>query len=115
VPGFGFAWSKAGHALATADTIVVVGFSLSPFDTMARLQLASAQLNRKASGQQRVIVIDPDPWQEVIDRFRKIYGKCVEAPLDHSAKTGHQELDWANLFEVDGQPGPSSGNPIHHS
>lgn len=101
VPGLGFAWSRAGNALAAASTIVVVGFSLSPFDTMARLQLASAHLNRNESGLQRIIVIDPDPWNVIVDRYRKIYGNHVEAPLEHSTKAGHQELDWGTLLEVD--------------
>jgi hypothetical protein len=114
VPGLGFAWAKAGQALATADTIVVVGFSLSPFDTMARLQLASAYLNRTSSEQQRVIVIDPDPWKVVVDRFRKIYGNRVEAPLERSTKSGHHELDWEELFQSDVRSTLTMKTPVHH-
>jgi hypothetical protein len=96
VPGLCDAWQKAGGALSRADSIIVVGFSLSPFDTMARLQLAATKLYRKTGVAQRVIVADPS--DKVVERYRRIFGSEVETPLQCASVCGYQDLDWSQIL-----------------
>ncbi|MEX2307878.1 MAG: hypothetical protein WD738_09820 [Pirellulales bacterium] len=96
VPGLGNAWERAGRAISRAESIIVVGFSLSPFDTMARLQLAAAKLYRKGDVTQRMIVADPS--DEVVERYRQIFGREVETPLQCASVCGYQDLDWSQIL-----------------
>jgi len=96
VPGLGHIWKQAGNSLSKAESIIVVGFSMSPFDTMARLQMAAIRLYGKPGTAKRVIVVDP--MEEVVERYRQLFGGDVEAPLIGSCDLGHQDLDWTQLL-----------------
>jgi hypothetical protein len=65
---------------------------------MARLQLAATKLYRKSGVTQRVIVADPS--DEVVNRYRKIFGSEIEAPLQCASDCGYQDLDWSQILAV---------------
>jgi len=62
IPGSGQVWYNAGRALYQADEIYIVGFSLSPFDTMARLHFAGVMCERakKKNLPTMIMLIDPN-------------------------------------------------------
>jgi len=98
IPGSGRVWHNAGRALYQADEIYVVGFSLSPFDTMARLHFARAMCERAKNGRQslpqKVVLIDPHACS-LERRFREVFGPDVHIePLQKPA----EEIDWNTLL-----------------
>jgi hypothetical protein len=91
VPGLGMVWAQAMRVLYEAEEIKVVGFSLSEFDAMAKLQFAGIMSQRRADGRPppTVKLITPNPDDAMVDRYRRVFGHVtVEAGR-------HEEYDWA--------------------
>jgi hypothetical protein len=83
-------WRKALRALQEADEIYVIGWSASPYDTMARFHFASV-LNLPETRPRRVVVVDPKVCEQ-IKNYRSIFGE-VE-PIGQCA----QRVDWHSLL-----------------
>ena len=98
MPGSGQVWHNAGRALYQADEIYVVGFSLSPFDTMARLHFAGVMCertkNEKRGMPKRVVLIDPYACELEV-RFGEVFGPDV--PIE-SVQQKAQNVDWNSLL-----------------
>jgi len=83
-------WRKALHALREADEIYVIGWSASPYDTMARFHFASV-LNLRETRPRRVVIVDPKVCEQ-IKSYRSIFGD-VE-PIAQCA----ERVDWDSLL-----------------
>lgn len=87
--GSGHVWPKAFGALRNADEIIIVGWSCSPYDMMARFHFASAVALRK-SPLSLVRVVDPNA--------KKIAGEL--ASIFHSVEpisSRAEKVDWASF------------------
>ena len=74
IPGSGQVWYKAGCALYQADEIYIVGFSLSRFDTMARLHFAGVMCEKaKNNLSTKIVLIDPNA-PKLQDDFKSVFG-----------------------------------------
>jgi hypothetical protein len=72
-----------------ADRVVVVGFSMSDFDVMARMQFAEVARKRwDESRPLKVIVIDPSVNEIAKERFRRVF-RSVEF-----VSSNHETVDW---------------------
>lgn len=94
VPGLGRTWAGAMRAVRDADQLVVVGFSMSDFDTMARLQLSYvARTRHEEEPPLPVIVIDPaadcSPFQA---RFTRVFHDGVRF-----VRKSHEQFNWGTL------------------
>jgi hypothetical protein len=89
IPGLGVVWTRGMRALYEADLAVVVGFSMSDFDTMAQLQFAEiARARRDAGHPLNVIIVDPGVTDRVKGRFKRVL-RSVEF-MDSK----HETVDW---------------------
>jgi hypothetical protein len=90
IPGLGEVWTRGMRALYEADRVVVVGFSMSDFDVMARMQFA--EVARKRWDEKRplkVIVIDPYLKKKIDkERFLRVF-RSVEF-----VTSNHETVDW---------------------
>jgi hypothetical protein len=96
MPGSGHVWHNAGRALYQADEVYVVGFSLSPFDTMARLHFAGVMCERakKQNMPKRLVLVDPYACS-LEARFREVFGPDVPIkPVQQKA----ENVDWNGLL-----------------
>jgi hypothetical protein len=96
MPGSGQVWHNAGRALYQADEIYVIGFSLSPFDTMAQLHFAGVMCERagKKNLPSKVVLIDPYA-RERLANFRAVFGPDVRIePIQQPA----EQVDWNVLL-----------------
>lgn len=96
IPGSGRVWHNAGCALYQADEIYVIGFSLSPFDTMARLHFAKA-MSARAKRQhmpKRVAIIDPYA-DDRLASFQPIFGSDVRIELIQQMA---EDVNWHTLL-----------------
>ena len=96
IPGSGRVWHNAGRALYRTDEIYVIGFSLSPFDTMARLHFAGVMCERakKRDVPKSVVLIDPCASDREAN-FRSVFGPDVRiVPIQKPA----EEVDWNALL-----------------
>jgi len=59
LPGSAVVWSRADLPLRSADEVYVIGWSASPFDSMARFHFRSVLMMRDAAPA-RVVVVDPN-------------------------------------------------------
>jgi hypothetical protein len=91
IPGLAVSWANGCKALRNANEIIAIGFSLSPFDGMARLQFASAML-AKEHRKPKVRVVDPNA-SILKSNFESVFGK-VEV-----IETEWEKLDWTNPFQ----------------
>lgn len=97
VPGLGPTWVRAMRAVRDAERLVVVGFSISDFDTMARLQLSYVARTRHEERRPLpVIVIDPaadcSPFQA---RFTRVFHDEVRF-----VRKSHEQFNWGTLRET---------------
>ena len=93
IPGLGELWHTARESLYNVEEIVIVGFSMSDQDLMARYTFG-AFMKYRHDGEgpaPRVIVVAPDA-SETVDRFQSVFGDAVK-PIDK----GHEEFDWSEL------------------
>jgi hypothetical protein len=91
IPGLGDVWTRGMRALYEADRVVVVGFSMSDFDVMARMQFAEVARKRwDESRPLKVIVIDPSVKEIAKERFRRVF-RSVEF-----VSSNHETVDWTH-------------------
>jgi hypothetical protein len=97
LPGLGWVWVNAMRSIAQAEEIYVIGFSLSLFDTMARLCFADVMIQRveKANLPQKVIIIDPNACELKKSNFRSVFGPDV--PIK-AIEQQAEDVDWAGLL-----------------
>jgi hypothetical protein len=93
VPGLVFPWARGMNQLYNADLGVVVGFSMSEFDTMAQMQFAEVAMKRQEEHRPlSVTVIDRVANETTIERFRRVFRfvEFVQSP--------HEAVDWNTLL-----------------
>lgn len=92
IPGLGPVWAKGMRSLYSADVAVVIGFSMSDFDTMAQMQFAEVSRKRHAEGRAlRSIVIDPCIDDATKNRFRRVFRTVM------FKEVGHETVDWSRF------------------
>jgi len=97
--GSGEIWNNAIRALRNCEQIYIIGFSLSPFDTMARLHFGGVMMERskvKKIGLPQITLIDPIAG-ELKSNFKKVFG--CSARINVIEQKG-EEVDWSTLLEV---------------
>mgnify|MGYP000088288276 CR=1 FL=1 len=90
-------WNNAIGALRNCDEIYIVGFSLSPFDNMARLYFGDAMMERFKREDiklPKVTLIDPNACG-VKDNFKSVFGG--QNAIDLIQKQA-EEVDWGGLL-----------------
>ncbi len=95
--GSGEIWNNAIRALRNCEQIYIIGFSLSPFDTMARLHFGGVMMERSKEKKIRlplITLIDPIAG-ELKSNFKKVFG--CSASIDVIEKKG-EEVDWSTLL-----------------
>ncbi len=97
LPGSGEVWHNAGRALYQADEIHIIGFSLSPFDTMVRLHFAGVMCHRAEKGNlpQKIILIDPNACK-LKSNFRSVFGQ--DTPIETIEKPA-EKVDWSAVLD----------------
>lgn len=92
IPGLGHIWGRGMRALYQADLAIIVGFSMSDFDTMAQMQFAEVARARAKDGKPlRVLVVDPFANELTKERFKRVF-RTVDFKLKR-----HEECDWTTL------------------
>lgn len=92
IPGLGYVWTNGMQALYKADMAVVVGFSMSDFDTMAKMQFVEVARARAKEGRPLpVLVIDPSVNEAAENRFRQVFRHV------HFVRKKHEEFDWGSI------------------
>ncbi len=74
--GCGEIWNNAFTAMRNCERIYIIGFSLSPFDTMARLHFGGVMMERskeEKNKELRIMLIDPSA-QDLKPNFEKVFG-----------------------------------------
>jgi hypothetical protein len=94
VLGSGQTWAKAFKALTEAEEIYVIGFSMSPYDTMVQFHFTSVVRARK-NPLKRTVVIDPNA-SSLADSYRTVFGDPLE-PIDQKAEC----INWREMLGVE--------------
>lgn len=96
LPGSGPVWHSAGRALYHADEIYAIGFSLSPFDTMARLHFADVMCERtkKSRLPRKITLVDPSACS-LKAAYEAVFGS--QTPLKIIQECA-EDVDWTNLL-----------------
>lgn len=96
LPGSGPAWHNAGRALYQADEIYAIGFSLSPFDTMARLHFAGVMCERTKNSTlpRRITLVDPSACS-LKAAYEAVFGS--RPPLKIIQECA-EDVDWTSLL-----------------
>lgn len=95
IPGSGQVWHNAGSALYQADEIYIVGFSLSPFDTMARMHFAGVMCERaKKNRPATIVLIDPNAYKLKND-FQSVFG--TDTPITIYQQKSEQ-VKWSEVL-----------------
>jgi len=90
IPGLGLVWHRGMRALYESDAGIFVGFSMSDFDTLARMQFAEVARKRQSESRPlRVVVIDPHADSQTKKRFEGVF-RSVELVI-----SPHQKVDWS--------------------
>lgn len=84
-------WGNAFQALMQADQIYIVGFSLSPYDTMSRFHFASVMCERKKP-LEKVLIIDPDA-ETLVQSFRPVFGDAIDPRAEKA-----EQVDWREVL-----------------
>ncbi len=95
--GSGKIWNNAFRALDNCEQIYIIGFSLSPFDTMVRLRFSGVMMKRskeEKNGLPQITLIDPIAGK-LEPNFKKVFG--CSASIDIKEKKG-EEVDWSILL-----------------
>ena len=95
-PGSGEVWFNATKALREAQEIYIIGFSLSPFDNMARLHFGGMMCKRaeKKNLPQKVVLIDPKAC-DLKTNFASVFGPDVRMML---LEQKAEEVQWAEIM-----------------
>lgn len=94
--GSGEIWNNALRAMHNCEQIYIIGFSLSPFDTMARLHFGGIMMERTEQekfGLPLITLIDPLA-SELKSNFESVFG--CNASIDIVEKEG-EKVDWGFL------------------
>jgi len=93
LPGTGEIWYNSRKALNEADDMWIIGFSLSPFDIMARLQFAGVMRSRTEKGNlpKKITIVNPCD-EDPTPNFQSVFGS--EVPIKR-CKKGAEEVDWS--------------------
>lgn len=91
LPGSARTWFSAFDALRNAHEAYVIGFSLSPYDTLARFHFASVMRERKVP-LQRACIVDP-----CAERLQLSFERLFDTRVDIFAKAAEQ-VDWVSFF-----------------
>jgi len=96
LPGSGPVWDTAGRALYQADEIYAIGFSLSPFDTLARLHFAGVMCERARKNKlpKKIVLVDPHACSLKED-YEAVFG--LETPLE-TIENCAEDVDWTSLL-----------------
>ena len=73
LPGSAQTWLGAFQALSSADEIYVVGFSMSPYDTMTRFHFTS-KIRRRSNPFRKVVIIDPNALR-LAETYSTVFGR----------------------------------------
>ncbi len=97
IPGSGRVWHNAGRVLYQADEIYIIGFSLSYFDTMARLHFAGAMIERNEKGNppKRIVLVDPSA-SNLKGNFQSVFGLRPEIEVIQECA---ENINWPSLFD----------------
>ena len=98
LPGSWEVWSNAMNALEETDEIYIVGFSLSLFDSMVRLNFAGAMLNRNENGNlpKKIILIDPYAC-DLKQKYQSVFGSITPITVYQSKA---EQIDWNHLLNI---------------
>ena len=91
LPGSAQTWLTAFKALSSADEIYVVGFSMSPYDTMARFHFTSV-IHGRPNPPSKVVTIDPNALR-LAETISVVFGRNLTL-MAHEA----QKVDWQRTF-----------------
>lgn len=92
IPGLGRVWANGMRSLYEAGKCIVVGFSMSDFDAMAKMQLANvAMIRAQEQNPLEVVVVDPYISDEGKARFRSVF-RTVEF-VDEA----HESFNWDSI------------------
>jgi len=91
LPGSAKTWDTAFQALNEAKEIYVIGFSMSPYDTMTRLHF-SAVLHARQKPPLKTVVVDPNATALARD-FHRVFGDTPELVPRQA-----QDIDWGQVL-----------------
>lgn len=96
LPGSGEVWVNAMKDIRGAEEIYVIGFSLSPFDNMARLHFGGVMCERaeKSVPKPKVVLIDPNAC-ELKARFTSVFGS--DTPIQIYEQKA-DDIDWPKVL-----------------
>jgi hypothetical protein len=93
LPGSAKTWVNAFKALNEANEVYVIGFSMSPYDSMTRFHFKSVIRERKKP-LEKIVVIDPNV-AELISIFESIFNNSIIS-IAKSVK----DINWDELFKT---------------
>jgi hypothetical protein len=85
------AWAGAFIALREAEEMYVIGFSMSPYDSMTRFHFTSI-IRARENRPERVVVIDPNAV-ELTEAFRRVFGNTITLNVARA-----QDVEWDKLL-----------------
>jgi hypothetical protein len=96
ISGLGEVWVNAMRFLLKAEQIYIIGFSLSPFDNMARLCFAGAMCDRhgKKKPPPNITIVDPCD-KDPTPNFQSVFG--LDTPIKPLKKRA-EDVDWAKVL-----------------
>jgi hypothetical protein len=94
LPGSGWVWARAQGGIIDADEIYIIGFSLSPFDGMARLRIADGMMKRLNEDRPpaRVYLLDPNA-----DALATSFKSVFKVPMIFDTRR-MENVDWDALL-----------------
>lgn len=87
--GSGVVWRNANFAIKSTKEIYIIGWSASPFDTMARFYFNS-MLNQREIPPSRIVVVDPNVGDG--ENYKAVFGEVI--PVEKRV----EEVDWDELL-----------------
>ncbi len=94
IPGLGVIWSNAMASLRSSEKVCVIGFSLSSYDIMARLNFCSIMLKQTQHNMlQSITIIDPYAY-EIKSNFQSVFGKDTKFNLINEKI---ETINWSNI------------------
>lgn len=94
LPGTGPTWDAAFRALREAQEIYVVGFAMSPYDSMSRFHFASV-CNLRGKPPAKVVIIDPNAFT-LAQAFRGVFGNKLTLLASVAEK-----ISWSRTLSAD--------------
>lgn len=91
LPGSAQTWFTAFQALRSVEEMYIVGFSMSPYDTMARFHFTSV-IQGRLNPPSKVVIIDPNALR-LAQPISVVFGRNLTL-MAHKA----EEVDWQRTF-----------------